>query len=111
MNNGAGQGMRWLLGGLIITVAIASFAQCKKDDEPPTKKVEIPEEKVVDKTYFPENTQSQLDDLHERTVRYFWDTGSGGGAEEGSGMIGEGADRKGMLATGDDGKPLPEYMK
>lgn len=56
-----------------------------------------------DQTYFPENTLPVLDELHHRTVDYFWNTGIDGGSDANSGMAGEGADRRNALASGGTG--------
>lgn len=72
-----------------------------KEEEPETIIVEKP--RNIDRSFFPENTLYALNDLHQRSVDYFWNTSSTGGSDANSGMAGEGADRKNSLASGGTG--------
>lgn len=72
-------------------------------DEKEPETIIVEKAKEIDKSYFPVNTLPALNDLHKRTVNYFWSTSSSGGSDVYSGMAGEGADRKSTLASGGTG--------
>ena len=92
---------RFLLLGLVLSGVIQVLG-CKDDTE--TDEVIPPEQPIeIDKTYFPENTQPLLDELHKKTVDYFWNTGADGGADPKTGMAFEGADRRGVVTSGGTG--------
>ncbi|MFA9390672.1 MAG: glucoamylase family protein [Prolixibacteraceae bacterium] len=86
-----------LAGCLFIPVLL--LVACTKNNPDPIIEVELEK----DQSFFPENTLPALDELHHRTVNYFWDTGVNGGSDSNSGMAGEGADRKNALAAGGTG--------
>jgi hypothetical protein len=83
----------------LFAVLFLFFFACNKDNPAPGPVTEY----ETDTSYFPENTRAALDELHHRTVNYFWKTDASGGSDPVSGMAFEGADRKNALAAGGTG--------